>query len=609
MKTNKQLPINSTNKQLPINSNNQIFFSIWRNIFLRNEILFHLRLFNKHINSQISLSYKEIKDYRFHSYLDKIQLLGDCDEINEPLPGGITEIKFMTLLKLSKFKNIIPTSTHTIIFDDFYNSPLDDSIGILPSSITSITFGFSFDQKIPMHFLPDNLQTLIFIGQYNQILEEDVLPSTITSIQFGYSFNQSLNGNWLPRNIKALKFGEEFSQPVEDINNFLPKSLTSLILPFKYNSSPVDFKMDGSLLEVASTTTTTTTTSSSSNNQNLEYLFKSKNNILTTDSIPNYITKLQFDNFFDQIIKPNLIPNSVISIKFGTIFNSSIETNSLPSNLNSIIFGGNCFNQKFDFSDLEKLETIIFKHYGFNIPLETCKLPPNLTSLAFDRCFNRPIPVGYFLKFPLKSLAFGGYDWPIKDQTLPSTLTSLNLGVSSHLGSFINSLPQLETFVLGSRFNGKLEIGQLPNSIKTLSLPGYNKTIDKDVLPSNLISITFGNLYNQPFENNTLPSSLTFLDLGKHFNQKFNIGTLPNSITFLSLASYSYQHHFPVGSLPLSLKELRIHSYYFNQDFSSSFDDYFTFSLEKIYINKYSKLTHILNVNFFSKYIKFLTDI
>ncbi|KAK5577480.1 hypothetical protein RB653_002421 [Dictyostelium firmibasis] len=637
--------------------NNELFFKVWRNIIIQNEIFFHLKLYNKHINKRFLFNINEISKYRYKSYLNsiKIKVFNDDNEHDDddddyddqnndkvenlqfiPLPYGIVDIKFHyhKNLILSKIgSSTIPTSVHTIKFSN--NIKLDIS-NVLPKFLTSIKFGKLFNEIIPKHVIPNSVKTIIFGYRFNKPLEEGVLPSSLTSIEFGNTFNQSLNGNWLPANLKSLKFGKEFNHPIEGID-YLQKSLTTLILPIDYKSE-IKFKM-------VAASPQTLSSSSSSLNGNFEYIYNSFSN-----SIPNSITKLKLDNLFNQPLKPDLLPNSITSIIFGKYYNTFIpkKINSL-SNLSSIEFG-HYFNKSFNFKTLVNLKTIKFG-YSFIEPLINCKFPPNLTSLTFGFSFNNNIPIGYFINLPLKQLSFGGFfDKPIYDKTLPPTLISLDLGVSSYFDpGFCNSFNQLESLVIGKgcsrtfikgelplslkeisfnnffkqpiqedvipngvtslsfgySYNKPIEKDVLPDSIKKLSFGFlFNQSIIKDILPINLTSLSFNYHFNQPIGKGVLPNSLTYLSFEGVFNQKFEVGSLPNNITNLSLC-YFYDQPFSIGSLPTSLKELRIHSSKFNQDFSSSFGDYFTSSLETIYIGKSSKLINILDSNFFCKYIKF----
>ncbi|KAN0035134.1 hypothetical protein ACTA71_004393 [Dictyostelium dimigraforme] len=639
-----------------MDNNNELFFKIWRCVIIKNEILFHLGLYNKHLNLRFHFNNQDISKYKFKSYLNKIKIFLLFNEIEikgleGSLPYGISDIKISNedILSLSTIFNkesSMPTSVQTIKFCD--NIKLD-KVNILPQSITSIKFGKSYNEKISIGVLPSSVKTIKFGYNYNQPLEVGVLPSSLTSIKFGNSFNQPLDNSLLSSssslssssNIKSLKFGKDFKQSIKDIN-YLQKSLTSLVIPIDYKEL-IDSNLISSLVPLKF-------------DENLELCcYNSNSNLLLLESNPiisNTITKLKFDNRFNQILKSNQIPNSVTSIIFGNNFNSLIQTNSLSSNLSTIEFG-KFFNSPFNFQQLVNLKTIKFGNY-FKQKLEDCCFPPNLTSLTFGNSFDSEIPGGYFLNIPLKRLVCGKFfNKPIDvNKTLPSTLKYLDLGYSKIFNSYkqlSTPLPKLESLIMGKGYNGILGIGDLPSSLKELSLSSgpkqslekgiipngitslslgdsFNQSIESNILPNSIKNLSFGLKFNQPIKINTLPCQLTSLSFDYHFNQPieigilpnsltslsflgafnqiFKVGSLPNSITHLSLY-YFYSQDFPIGSLPSSLKQLRIHSSNFNQDLSSSFDDYFTSSLETIYISKNSNLINILDPNFFSKYIKF----
>ena len=56
----------------------------------------------------------------------------------------------------------------------------------LPSSLQSLTFGFSFNQTLERVSLPSCLQSLTFGCNFNQSLTGVILPSSLQSLTFGY---------------------------------------------------------------------------------------------------------------------------------------------------------------------------------------------------------------------------------------------------------------------------------------------------------------------------------------------------------------------------------------------------------------------------------------
>src|ERR1700689_5089029 len=49
----------------------------------------------------------------------------------------------------------------------------------------------------------------------------------------------------------------------------------------------------------------------------------------------------------------------------------------------------------------------------------------------------------------------------------------------------------------------------------------FSQPLKQDTLPRSLTSLTFGDSFNQPLERDTLPRSLTSLEFGEKFNQPF----------------------------------------------------------------------------------------
>ncbi|KAN0025902.1 hypothetical protein ACTFIU_001664 [Dictyostelium citrinum] len=526
---------------------------------IKNEIFFHLRLYNLHFNKIFRFNIDEIRNYKYYGYLDKIEVLRNYNRMNEPiqqLPYGISDIKILQnhILFNKLNETTIPKSVHTFRFCDHYSQPIN-IVKILPPSLTLIEFGVEFNEILEKGVIPNGVKTIIFKSNYNQPINSDgVFPPSLTSIEFGSGRSKriiSMNENRVNENYQIENVEKNDENDVYFFNSVFNKML------LKSNPIPISLKCI-----------------------------------------------LKFDNEFNQKITENKIPNNITSILFGKCFNSQIKINSLPINLTSIEFG-KFFNQSINLSYLIHLKSIEFGDF-FN---ESFKLPKeNLTSLKFGHSFNLPISKEMTLPPTLTYLSFGS-SWCFNDYSLNS-LNQLETLIFSNgykdsikLGQLPKSIKKL---YLGREFNNIIEKDVLPNNLTTLSLCGhYNKSIEKGSLPMKLSTLSLSFDFNQPIiEKDILPKSLTSLTFGYRFNQIIEVGVLPNSITLLSLGN-DYKKDFPIGSLPTSLKILKINSETFNQDLSSPFDDYFTSSFETLYISEKSKLVNILNPYFFSKFIKY----
>jgi len=78
-------------------------------------------------------------------------------------------------MNLCEYGNYDPINKSLILYDDF-----NQIVGLLPNSITNLTFGKSFNQSV------------------------DNLPNSITHLTFSYYFNQSIDN--LPNSITHLTF-------------------------------------------------------------------------------------------------------------------------------------------------------------------------------------------------------------------------------------------------------------------------------------------------------------------------------------------------------------------------------------------------------------------
>jgi hypothetical protein len=146
----------------------------------------------------------------------------------------------------------------------------------LPKSLTHLTFGFYFNQKVDK--LPETLTQLCFDTYFNQPI--DNLPKSLTHLTFVLHscFNQPIDN--LPKNLTHLTFGINFNQPVDN----LPENLTHLKLHCKNNKIIIP--------------------------KNVSELYIMNNNILI-NNLPEHIEKL----FIKFSIVKNKIENLPITIK------------------------------------------------------------------------------------------------------------------------------------------------------------------------------------------------------------------------------------------------------------------------------------------------------
>ncbi|KAK5576296.1 hypothetical protein RB653_007437 [Dictyostelium firmibasis] len=412
-----------------------LFQKVWGNIVIRNEILFHLRLYNSFWGKEISLSLKEVFQYPYKSYLDYLQL---------------KERKFENEHSLEDF----PQSNIRYLYlneeyDLFYNK-------MIPPSVTSIHFGWYFEGEINKGMIGDNVTSLSFSGPF---------------------FNEELSDIWLPKYLIHLKLDIGFQRDIK--KGQLPNTLESLLLHPDYKG----IIMPGSIPESVTT---------------LRFKFNSHLNrdSISTKKIPISTTSLELDDDFNQPIRVGDIPQNVTNLSFGKSFSSAIGPNSLPKSTRVLSLGK--FKDSVDHNILqENLISIDFGEY-FNRPLfsNMFSFSKSINTIIFGKGFTQPIASKVFSHLnELKTLKFGDhFNSIILADELPNSLTYLDLGGYNkplELGVLPNSLISLKFYCFNKTINN------LPSSIEYLNLGwSFNQIIEKGVLPINLKSL---HIYNPGF--------------------------------------------------------------------------------------------------------------
>ena len=392
----------------------------------------------------------------------------------------------------------------------------------LPSTITHITFGDSFNHSVN-RVLPSSLLHLTFGKSYNSSVR--YLPNNITHLTFGDSFN--LPVDFLPKSITHLTFGEEFNQPLTN----LPPTLQLLKLDTSYHYEDDDLR----------TYTNDFTTKLPSSLFELKYCTNKKSKPLDLSKL--LLTVLDIRGLSDAVQNISNLPTTLVHLRLDGRWDGLLD--SLP----------------------ESLKQLDIDDDYFNTPLE--HLPPSLTGLMMQGCnrFSHPfhclppliiklrIPDGY--NIPLHLNSYGllthltlGDDFNQPLGNLPSSLTHLSFGES--FNQPVDELPDNITHLtFGLDFNRN--VGALPGAVIHLVF-GYDFNQPVDSIPLTTTHLTFGYSFNQTVQH--LPQKLTHLSFGYSFNQ--DISTLPSSITHLKLG---VKYATRIYKLPPSLS-----SFYFTCD-------------------------------------------
>jgi hypothetical protein len=149
------------------------------------------------------------------------------------------------------------------------------------------------------------------------------------------------------------------------------------------------------------------------------------------------------------------------------------------------------------------------------------------------------------LKLPqsLRCLSLEGFNEPVNASSLPPGLVHLDLGL---------------------HFNRPVDQIVLPHGLEILEFGfSFDQPVDRLVLPAGLKSLTFSTNFNQPVDELVLPHGLEELKFGKGFNQPVDRLILPSSLKSL-MFDWHFDHPINDLKLPESLEVLDL-GYCFTQ--------------------------------------------
>jgi hypothetical protein len=285
----------------PVDDNLKSLNTYGKYIIPLNTQIIHIQKYNSRISEldptyfkefpklkELNINYnKIIKKDELPSSLKTLTLYNFNSSILEGvLPTSLTELTFDYMFNKSINKGVLPTSLIKLTFGDRFNKVINKLV--LPSSLTELTFGTFYSKTFGTFY------SKAFGGTFNQQIAEHVLPESLTKLTFGYRFNQIINENVLPTSLIILKFGIEYNQPIYE--NVLSSSLKELIFGWQFNQ-PI--------------------------NENV---------------LPASLKEIRFGRYFNQPIKKNVIPLMLEKLKFSMNFNRSIKNINTPI-LRSLSFG------------------------------------------------------------------------------------------------------------------------------------------------------------------------------------------------------------------------------------------------------------------------------
>jgi hypothetical protein len=278
-------------------------------------------------------------------------------------------------------------------------------VGVLPKSLTHLSFGYLFDQSIAgiipatviemklghsrlgVGDLPNSLKILRLRG-FAHPLMDGVLPSSLEELDMSLEFNHPLKPGVLPQSLTCLRLGDYFNQPIPP--GVLPDSLTSLKFGHKFNHPLIPGVLPHSLKFL-----------------HIGHCF---NHPILPDVLPPLLEELSFGRCctytgqnksrFNHPFLLGTFPNSLLKLSLGNEYNQPI----LPGLLSST-----------------RLHTLQFGH-AFNQSVEGCLFPPTLRHLEFGKAFRFPVTREMLASdleiFRVDQLAYSIDEWAVKGELL-----------------------------------------------------------------------------------------------------------------------------------------------------------------------------------------------
>ncbi|KAM9977299.1 hypothetical protein ACTFIR_011158 [Dictyostelium discoideum] len=317
------------------------------------------------------------------------------------IPSSVTSLCYNSNNKLNNISNI----KELYLLDDF-NLKLSNLL--IPSSVTSITFGKSFDQIIEIGEIPISVTNIQFGSIYNKPLKNGSLPNSLKKITFGLYWNQQLKPNDIPNSCEEIIFGDFYDKPLT--NDLLPTNLKSITFG-KYFNKSIPLNLFSNTLQ---------------------------------------LSHISFSDHFNKKIQPNTLPNTILNLKFGKLYNHSFNNNTNNNN---------------DDDDIEYSIPLNLKRIKFGKHFEkysTFKIPKSLLCIKFNFGSNYVDKEDSLLNL-IKSTNNSNSIYKLCFQNLPKGI---------NLSNFLEFLPSsIRVLKISNGSIGDINNGKLPYFITDLILP------------------------------------------------------------------------------------------------------------------------------------------
>ncbi|EGC32577.1 hypothetical protein DICPUDRAFT_155444 [Dictyostelium purpureum] len=571
---NNNIENNNIDEVLNKNNNNKInnkvyFEIIWKNIYLKGLIIYHLRIFNIHYSKKYFNSLNNFDGFQYKHYCRSVSLSGDDDGSDNPLKLITRNIDtiyyyFNTFKESTRIPcwvekfgvNISSVEFSKVLFRELRDSNikkliLDFKEGIYPPQISCFTM------------LPKNLTSLKTIF-YPYTINKGMLPCGLKTLVIDHNNHIPIGEASLPDSLEFLTVKSDIPYPLT-LNKTIvfPKGLVVLELKC-FSEVESDFKFPKSLktLEIICRGTFNSTLPNC-----LKVLKFSVDDInLNTSStkepiqLPPNLEKLdihlgnsnQFINNHQMIPSKNCKSLKYLKINCTQI-NDTEGDSIFPNSIETLIITGACFQ------------------------IKPNMLPRNLKSLSFEKPYNYPLVEDGLFPETLTHLTFYEFNQKIGANVFPENLKLLDLGIGSNYKLHEHSIPlglldlkiryQNYTYLLFLKDRPNLIISTYyyrqfieylcPKQLRILK-PSSDVDIDLSVLQlndkSNLELLEIPSLFNYKIYQKDLPTNnnIKTLIIGDHFINPLDLDLFPNLELLVvgeSNPSIKYSHNITKSKL------------------------------------------------------------
>lgn len=164
------------------NKNEKLFFSIWRNCYLKNEIIKSMRLLKQN-EFKLFFRLEDLRRYKYRDYLCGIVIAENKEIQKNDIPdNGVLKSIVLYQGGIPFNCSFIPNTVKELHFDRIYSNLI--CFEKLPTSIDTINNYYYENRYKPKVAVTPSIKTLIFTKYQGKIINETI-PNTVETLIFG----------------------------------------------------------------------------------------------------------------------------------------------------------------------------------------------------------------------------------------------------------------------------------------------------------------------------------------------------------------------------------------------------------------------------------------